>query len=390
MWKPLRRRWGRVRGELEAVRYRTVSGWAYDSRYPRHTSVLRIQVNGADVGIAVANRPRRDLQVAGLASPRRGFEWCLPDDLGVVESVRVLTDQGDALPSAASPICPHTNRPLPAEWRAGERLRFPSFFILGAAKCGTSAVHAYLGRHPDICVSDPKEPFFFEAEYERGPAYYFNRYFAHWAGESIVGESRHRNLYMPYTAERIFHFNSAAKLLVFVRNPVERAVSHWASRYFADKEPLALRSALEQDLERIQAGISFEDPRTQETYERTFNIEGRAFLRTYVDSGYYMEQIERFLKLFPREQMRIVLQEDLASDPQGNMAELFAFVGADAARVPAGGYARVNESNPGMREHLDDDTAARLVKHYRPHNDRLAKFLGRSLDHWDRPFGTTS
>ena len=93
---------------------------------------------------------------------------------------------------------------MPPEWTAGTRHLQPSLFVLGAAKSATTALHDYLGQHPDIFMSDPKEPFYFEAEYGLGSAFYFQRYFSNWRGERIVGESRHRNLYLPYVPDRIY------------------------------------------------------------------------------------------------------------------------------------------------------------------------------------------
>lgn len=234
-------------GYVDAVRFRTVFGWAHDGLEPDRIPVLRIQIDGSDAGLAPANRPRPDLMSVGITQPR-GFEWTIPDSIAHIESVRVVNlDSGDELlPSSQPLICKLTNRTLPPECQGDGAYRLPSFFILGAAKCGTTSLHAYLGQHPDVCVSDPKEPFFFEAEFDRGATYYFNRYFSHWAGERIVGEARHRNLYMPYIPERILRFNPRARLIICVRNPTERAISHWLAPFF-DKSGAAITSRVNRD-----------------------------------------------------------------------------------------------------------------------------------------------
>lgn len=372
-------------GHLDAVRHRTVFGWAHDSRRPDLPPRVRIFVNGNDSGFAIADRPRPDLALAGITTYPRGFEWCIPDSCSNVESVRVISADGSVeLASSGSPICKQTNRPLPPEWRSGRQYRFPSFFILGAAKCGTTSLHSYLGQHPEICVSNPKEPFYFEAELDRGPSYYFSRYFAHWAGERIVGEARHRNLYMPYAAERIFQFNPRARLIVCVRNPVERAISHWWHWYSRNEEHLSLGQCIEQDWQRIQAGMSYEDQRTRDAYARTLDANGKGMFRTYVDSGYYFDQIQRYMAFFPAQQLQIVLLEDLAADPTRKVADLFGFLGADPTYI--GNYAPLNRSDQGMLKHLDSGTLSWLVQHYRPHNEALAQLIGRSLDGWDVPF----
>ena len=103
----------------------------------------------------------------------------------------------------------------------------PNLFILGAAKCGTWTLHGCLAAQAQVCMSDPKEPFFFEAQFEQGLDHYHRTYFGHWNGERLIGESRHRNLYLPYVPERIHRVSPEARLIVMVRNPIERAYSHW-------------------------------------------------------------------------------------------------------------------------------------------------------------------
>jgi hypothetical protein len=103
--------------------------------------------------------------------------------------------------------------------------RRPNFFILGSAKCGSTTLYEHLGQHPDVFFSTPKEPIFFEAEYEKGFDYYWDTYFAAWDGQAAIGEARHRNLFLPYVAPRVHAACPDARLIVIVRNPVDRAYS---------------------------------------------------------------------------------------------------------------------------------------------------------------------
>jgi hypothetical protein len=376
-------------GCLEAVRYRTISGWAYDPRQSQPLT-LRIRINGADAGMAVADRPRPELQEMGIASFRRGFEWSIPESYSQIDSVDVLTIDGNVvLPEfSESVVCGQTNRPFPAEWRSAEQQRLPSFFILVAAKCGTTSLHGYFGQHPEICVSEPKEPLYFESEYERGVSYYFNRYFGHWSGEPIVGDARHRNLYLPYVPDRIFRYNPSARLIVCLRNPVERAISHWWHWFYRNEEPLTLRDSIQQDWERIQS-VAAPSHITNSEYALSLYPNPRGFVRTYLDTGYYHEQILRYLRLFPREQLRVILFEDLVTDPAGLMRGLFEFVGADPRYAPRCDYTPLNQSAPGMLDQTDNDILAWLVQHFHPHNELLSQFIGRNLDHWNAPFNSS-
>jgi hypothetical protein len=349
---------------------------------------LRIEINGSDAGITVADRPRPELQEAGVASFRRGFEWSIPESYSRIDSVDVLTIDGrGVLPAYSdSVICGKTNRPVPPQWKSDGPAQLPSFFILGAAKCGTTSLHGYFGQHPEICVSEPKEPLYFESEYERGLSYYFNRYFSHWSGEPIAGDARHRNLYLPYIPERIFRYNPTARLIVCLRNPVERAISHWWHWFSRKEEPLSLRDSIQQDWERIQSGGAPSHATGFSEYALSLYPNPRGFVRTYLDSGYYHEQILRYLRLFPREQLRIVLFEDLATDPAAVMTGLFKFVGADASYALRCDFTPLNRSDPGMLDQAGSDILAWLVQHFRPHNELLSQLIGRNLDHWNAPF----
>jgi hypothetical protein len=379
---------GRFVGCIEKVRHRTVFGWACDTSEPERPVSVRFEINGIEAGIAAANHYRPDIAKTQYGFGMAGFEFPVPDYLGDIETVRAFALEGDIeLPAVSEDIIQQgVNRGLPAEWIAGRRFRLPSFFLLGVAKSGTTSLHAYLAQHQQICMSHPKEPFFFEAEFERGPAYYFNRYFSHWNGEQIVGESRHRNLYLPSIPERLWNYNPEARLLVILRNPVERAISHWWHWYARCVEALPLRQALEADLKRIEAGYRFETENERQVYRDSLRKDGSSCFRTYLDSGYYLQQIERYTVLFSREQLRVVLFDDLVGDPRNVVRETCEFVGADPEIAGEINYLPVNRSDAEVFRHVDRDSVSWLLEHYRAHNARLQDFLGRSLLHWNRPF----
>jgi hypothetical protein len=96
----------------------------------------------------------------------------------------------------------------------------------------------------------------------------------------------------------------------------------------------------------------------------------------------------RYLNLFPREQLRVVLFEDLVRDPRRVMAELFEFVGADPGYALRCDYSPLNQSEPGMLDQADGDILLWLVQHFRFHNEMLSHLIGRSLNHWNAPFDT--
>lgn len=120
-------------------------------------------------------------------------------------------------------------------------IRKPNFIIIGAAKCGTTALASILSTHPDCCMSQPKEVSFFQdtidfqpnPNYEKGWEWY-QQAFSHYSGEPVVGEAtpsysdRSRS---PNTANRIYDFNSDMKIIYMVRHPFQRQISAWKMHY---------------------------------------------------------------------------------------------------------------------------------------------------------------
>jgi hypothetical protein len=274
-------------------------------------------------------------------------------------------------------------RPLPAAWSADSGYGYPSFFVLGAAKSGTTSLHLQLDQHHEIFMSKPKEPFFFEAEFERGAQFYFNKYFGAWREEKAVGESRHRNLYLPFVPARIHSYNPRAKLIVLLRNPAERAISHWWHWHCRGSEPLLPEEALKADLARIDAGHRFQTPEQVDSYVRELRRDPHQSRGTYIDSGYYFDQLDRYMRLFDRSQLHIVFFERYVANPVETLRELFQFLNVDDSIAPLVDVSPFNQSAPGMWKHVDGRLWRWLIEHYRPHNRRLEEFLGCSLASWD-------
>ena len=134
----------------------------------------------------------------------------------------------------------------------------PTFFLLGASKAGTTSLHYYLAQHPDILMSDPKEPPFFRLEYERGADWYWRTYFRRYAGQRAAGDGAPQNLHLPFVAPRIAATAPEARLIVLCRPPVDRAVSAWRHNVRLGIEPLPFPAAVEKNLRRLQQGDTLE------------------------------------------------------------------------------------------------------------------------------------
>lgn len=199
-------------------------------------------------------------------------------------------------------------------------------FVAGVQKGGTSALHAYLARHPDLNPGPRKELHFFDDETRDW------RWPCDAAVDRLVpADARLRmdatpvTLFWPGALQRVARYNPWARLILIFRDPVERAWSHWCMEYARGEESLPFASALREGRQRLSALPSDADA-------------WRVF--SYVERGRYGAQLSRALALFPRRQMLLLQSQDLAGDPDGILAQVADFLGI--ARFGAVPPLRVN------------------------------------------------
>ena len=306
----------------------------------------------------------------------------------------------------------------------------PNFFLIGTAKGGTTSLYYYLSQHPDVLMSNPKEPWFFQVEYERGIEYYWARYFKGYAGQGVAGDASTRHLYLPYVARRIHATAPNARLAVICRNPVDRCVSAYWHSTSRGVETRPFDAAIEANLERMRCGPCFETEAEGIRYAEIANrsrVDLQRAFGFYIEPGYYARYIELYQSLFGRDRIEILFFEDLQRDPNGTVNQLLGFLGlppttlqdASAQNEAVGSAAAwvfefagrmpgVNHVSPqlktkikqiigrllrrGKQDRREVSLAARrqLAEHYRPHNRRLAEMTGRDLSHWDSSAESTA
>lgn len=295
----------------------------------------------------------------------------------------------------------------------------PTFFILGAAKCGTTALQYYLSQHPDVLVSAPEETRFFDSLYGRGMDYYRRTFYPGWRGQAAVGEATPHYLLLPFVAERIRRECPEARHVVMVREPASRAFSHWWMEWTGGRETLPFEQAVARAADEIERGLTFDAPDGEarwgeflDTYLRRRRVAWRS---GYLAQGFYAGQIERYRALFGDDRVRVVFQDDLARDPEAVVRDLWRFLGVDP-EVPLGDRGAVNEASTragrrlqrlvrattlhrhvpprmrhaanrllsriGTRAKAPEDTSVWLTHYFRDHNRHLARLTGRDLSSW--------
>jgi hypothetical protein len=246
--------------------------------------------------------------------------------------------------------------------------RLPDFLIIGAQKAGTTSLHVSLRKHPDVWLPRMKEVHFFDWAYTNGIDWYLE-HFEDAGDETVVGETSPFYLFHPAVPERVAAVLPDAKLIAVLRDPVDRAVSHYQYqvKYGGERRPMAEAFAADEDRIEVEEDITAYDE-----FGHAINS------RSYLGRGCYARQLERWFKCFPREQSLVIESTTISRASRDGFYTVLDFLGV--ARVePATKEYNTVEYEPvdaGVREHL-----ARL---YEPYNRELFDLLGTEFA-WSRP-----
>ncbi|HEX3367744.1 sulfotransferase family protein [Phenylobacterium sp.] len=241
---------------------------------------------------------------------------------------------------------------------AGDRV---AFIVAGVQKGGTTALFDYLAEAPGLAMSDEKELHFFDNDVMDWAAPDVAAYHAHFPpfDGRLRGEATPIYLYWPQSLERIAAYNPAMKLVVMLRDPVARAWSHWKMEFARGAETQPFAWCIRQGRQRLFAAEPW-------GVHREFS---------YVERGFYGEQMARLYGLFPRDQVLVLRAEDLRADPGPVLERLRAFLGLAPSAAPAPREVHVGrEMDYGAQ--LTDDDVAHLRAVYARDAARLADLTG--------------
>jgi hypothetical protein len=250
---------------------------------------------------------------------------------------------------------------LTARWRD-----LPDFLVIGAQKAGTTALYAYLRWHPEIGGPFWKEVSFFDRHWARGEAWYRGQFPLRRHGR-LAGEASPSYVFHPLAPDRVASLVPDVKLIVLLREPGERAYSHYQHEVALGREPLSFEDALGAEDERLRGEV-----------ER-LSADPKAFSfawwnHTYASRGLYADQLELWFELFPREQVLALTTDELGARPAETYATVLSFLGATPHALDS--YPRVFDRDyPPMRE----ETRTALTARFAEPNRRLEELLGRPL-----------
>ena len=187
-----------------------------------------------------------------------------------------------------------------------------NLFIVGAPKAGTTSLHHYLNEYPEILMSIIKEPdFFSDIEIQEQGLYYgnsrinnitkYNSLFSDWIDESIIGEASVSYLFYPNVPQRIKIYNDNSKIIIMLRNPIERAFSHYLMDY--------------------RLGL------TSNSFEEEFDKKTTLNFQQYFLLGNYFQQVKRYLDIFGKENVHIIWYSDFIEKTENELNKVISFLG---------------------------------------------------------------
>ena len=191
------------------------------------------------------------------------------------------------------------------------------FLIIGTQKGGTKALDFYLRQHPEVGMAKKKEVHFFDDEkiFKKRIRSYsdYSNAFNCSTQKKMYGEATPIYLYWEPCCRRIWEYNNKIKLIAILRNPIDRAFSHWNMEYGrkADKNPFF--DCLMNERERTRGALP-----------------GQHRVYSYIDRGYYSEQIRRYRRFFPDEQLLFIKYDDFKNKQEQKLNDVFEFLGVNS------------------------------------------------------------
>jgi len=242
-------------------------------------------------------------------------------------------------------------------------VKAPNFIIIGSQRCGTTSLYTYLAQHPQILTPIKKEMDFFSWHFDRGIDWYLAHFPPMPVGEQfLTGEASPSYFDCRKAPERLYSAFPEVKLVVLLRNPVDRAISQFYRLTDLNWEVRSLDRAISDEIERLNQNPAYiigEEP------------------GNYLARGRYIEFIKNWLAFFPREQLLVLKSEDLYAGAAATVSQVLEFLDLPEYQLP-----EYQNANPGSYQPINESVRDCLSDYFKPYNQELEEYLGRQFD-WE-------
>ena len=252
----------------------------------------------------------------------------------------------------------------------------PDFIIIGSMKCGTTSLYYDICEHPCASAAAYDEIGFFDSNFELGLNWYRSlfptvihkkivklrkKYF-------ITGEDTPFYFWNPVAAKRIQKLLPNIKLITILRNPIDRAYSEYQELVSRESNPPSFETVIKNEINTRKKDTSLI---TEENFE-AFNQKN-----SYLLKGVYIEQLKIWAGLFPKEQIFTLSTENLNSDPTAVLESVFHYLNLPDHKIKNPQHRKQRKYVP-----MNPQTRKLLIEFFKPHNERLFKFIGKKFE-WD-------
>lgn len=252
----------------------------------------------------------------------------------------------------------------------------PSFLIIGAARSGTTSLYEYLIQHPQVLPAAGKEVYFFDKKFHKGINWYKSFFPFKWKKSKlknlkpITGEATPRYLHYPHCPKRVHSFFPKIKLIVLLRDPIDRAFSHYQMEREHEHESLSFEKSIEEEDLRIKNEL-----KRMIKNENYYSVD--FYRKSYKTRGIYVTQLQNWFKYFPREQFLIIKSEDFYKEPEKIYKQVLDFLNLPPFKLNI--YKQYK-----MRKYttMKSETKILLKDFFQSYNEQLSILIGKNF-RWD-------
>lgn len=252
----------------------------------------------------------------------------------------------------------------------------PDFFVIGAGRTGTTSLFHYLFQHPSISRSAYDELGFFDVNFHLGLNWYrslfpsvLTKFFLKLKTKAFLTyDVTPSYVRRPWVAKRIHDIFPSTKLIVVLRNPVDKSYSHYyQSAKYGEKR--TFEQVVKQEINDIS---KWRDESKDNNYFAT-KVENSILAR-----GFYVEQLPTWFDIFSNDQIMVIQSEKLASDTKNVMDDVFQFLELPKFNIP-----NTKKVNVSQYEKMNPETRKLLINFFKPYNEKLNKLLDRNFE-WNK------
>jgi len=252
----------------------------------------------------------------------------------------------------------------------------PDFIIIGAVRCGTTSLYYDICEHSCVLPASYDEIGFFDSNYELGINWYKSMFptknkmkkIKSKTGMCITGEDTPFYFWDKIAIKRIKKELPKVKLIVLLRNPIDRAYSNYQLGVRSGSESLSFEDSIKKEINILEKNDEIE------------NDEIEKFLRprSYFAKGLYHNQIKNWFNIFSKDQIIILSTENLAKNPHKTLEEIFTFLDLPNEKIENLQHKKVEKY-----QEMNQDTRQILKKLFKSHNEKLFKFIEKNFE-WDK------